>query len=229
MKVESATDAKVLLAQTIEDAQDQHRKLKAQAAKVFSNARQTESQLAKANDQLEHMTRNATQAVLLADQSQRDGDTAGMAKYTRLAEDFANRMTGLDSEIATLEELNNQTQQAADQARAAIERNAISLRKKLAERQKLLSQLDQAEMQEQISTALAQLTEASDNEPGLDEVRAQVEQRYAKALGASAVSATSAEAQALEIERAAMEAQSRARLDALRAQLGLPTRSDEND
>src|SRR4051812_20661216 len=111
MKVQSAADAKVLLSEAIDDAQDQHRKLKTQAARVISNARQTEARLNKALEQLEHFTRSATQAVLLADQAETGGDAEEMAKYTRLAEDFAGRMSSLDSEVETLKELHLQTSQ----------------------------------------------------------------------------------------------------------------------
>ena len=57
-----------------------------------------------------------------------------------------------------------QSSQVSDQARAAVQQNATQLQRKLAERQKLLSQLDQAKMQEQMNTAMASLSAQSSKE-----------------------------------------------------------------
>ena len=63
-----------------------------------------------------------------------------------------------------------------------MQQNSVALQKKLAERQKLLSQLDQAKMQEQMNKAMASLNETvGDDVPTFDEVRDKIEARYAKA------------------------------------------------
>ena len=64
-------------------------------------------------------------------------------------------------------------------------RTPQALQGKLAERQKLLSQLDQAKMQEQMNTAMSSLGEdVGEDVPGFDEIRDKIEARYAKAKGA---------------------------------------------
>src|SRR5438309_288642 len=95
-------------------------------------------------------------------------------------------LTGKFDEMADPKVQLEQSIQAADQAKAAVNQNASVLQKKLNERQKLLSQLDQAKMQEQMNSAMASLTEAVGQDvPTLEEVRDKIEQRYARALGAS--------------------------------------------
>ncbi len=96
------------------------------------------------------------------------------------------------------------------------------LQKKLTERQKLLSQLDQAKMQEQMNTAMASLSEAVGQDvPTFNEVRDKIEQRYAKALGASELQGETVEGRMLEVEQAAMDSEATARLSQIRSQLGI--------
>jgi phage shock protein A len=114
--------------------------------------------------------------------------------------------------------------QASAQARAAVETNALGLQKQLAERTKLLSQLDQAKMQEQLNRAMAGMTElaAPTDTPSLEEVRDKIEGRYARALGEAELQSTSVEARMLQVERASIDAEGAARLESIREGLGLP-------
>ena len=84
-----------------------------------------------------------------------------------------------------LKTLHDQALQAAGQAKKAVEQNAMMLQQKIAERTKLLSQLEQAKMQEQVSASLQSMSEMSapGNTPSLDEVRDKIERRYANAMG----------------------------------------------
>jgi hypothetical protein len=77
-----------------------------------------------------------------------------------------------------------QATQAANQAKSAVQQNSTALQQKLSERQKLLGQLDQAKMQEQLNSAMASLSESVGQDvPTFDEVRDKIEARYAKAKG----------------------------------------------
>ena len=118
-----------------------------------------------------------------------------------------------------------QTSEAADQAKAAVSQNALSLQDKLSERQKLLGQIDQARMQEQMNEALNTLSESvGEDVPTLAEVRDKIEARYAKAKGAAELAeGESAEGRMLEIEAAARNQEAKARLTQLREQLGITT------
>ena len=215
-------DPKVQLEQAIQEAHDQHRRLKEQAANVIANQKQTEIRLNRTMEEYEKVAGNAKQAVLMADEAQKRSDAAKTTEYTAAAESFANRMIALENEVEDMKSLHLQASQAADQAKSAVNQNSSMLQRKLAERQQLLSQLDQAKMQEQLNKAMASLSETvGDEVPTFDEVREKVESRYAKAKGMSELQGASVEGRMLEVEQASLNVEAQARLSEIRAQLGL--------
>jgi phage shock protein A len=112
--------------------------------------------------------------------------------------------------------------QAADQAKAAVQQNGRLLQQKLSEKQKLLSQLDQAKMQEQMNSAMAQLQETvGDDVPTLNEVQQKIEARYTKAKAHSELQESTVESSILEIEHATANVEAQSRLSQLRSELGL--------
>src|SRR5690606_22913789 len=222
ISLEERADPKVQLEQAIQEAQDQHRRLKEQAANVIAHQKQTEMRLNRAMADLEKVNANARQAVLMAEQAAQAGDHAKAAEYTATAESFANRLIALEREVEDLKALHLQSTEAANQAKAAVQQNATALQQKLAERQKLLSQLDQAKMQEQMNTAMASLSEAVGQDvPTLDEVRQKIEARYARAKGMAELTESSVESRMLEVEQAALNTEAQARLAQIREQLGI--------
>ena len=221
-KFEEAADPKVQLEQAIIESQDQHRRLKEQAANVIANQKQTELRMTRALEELEKVNKNTQQAVLMADEAMKKGDTAKANEYTTAAESFANRLIVLEKEVEDLKTLHLQSAQAADQAKAAVAQNSAALQKKLSERQKLLSQLDQAKMQEQMNKAMASLSETvGQDTPSLEEVRQKIEARYAKAKGMAELEGSSVESRMLEVEQAAINTDAQARLAEIRTKLGI--------
>ena len=215
-------DPKVQLEQAITEAQDQHRRLVEQAANVIANQKQTEMRLNRSMEELERLNRSARQALTMADQASKAGDAAKAGEYGQAAEAFANRLISTEREVESLKQLHLQATQAADQAKAAVSQNSILLQKKLSERQKLLSQLDQAKMQEQVNKAMASLDQSVGQDvPTLDEVRQKIEARYAKALGTAELTGQSVEHRMLEVEQAQVNNEAQARLSEMRSQLGL--------
>jgi phage shock protein A len=221
-KFEEAADPKVQLEQAIIESQDQHRRLKEQAANVIANQKQTELRMTRALEELEKVNKNTQQAVLMADEAIKRGDTAKANEYTTAAESFANRLIVLEKEVEDLKTLHLQSTQASDQAKAAVAQNSAALQKKLSERQKLLSQLDQAKMQEQMNKAMASLSETvGQDTPSLEEVRQKIEARYAKAKGMAELEGQSVESRMLEVEQAALNTDAQARLAEIRTKLGI--------
>jgi phage shock protein A len=222
-------DPKVQLEQAIMEAQEQHRRLKEQAASVIANQKQTEMRLNRSLEELQKVNGNARQAVLMADESTKAGDAKKATEYTQAAESFANRLIAIEREVEDLKQLHYQSAQAAEQAKAAVSQNSTALQKKLAERQKLLSQLDQAKMQEQMNKAMASLSETvGEDVPTFDEIRDKIESRYAKAKGMSELTEQSVETRMLEIEQAAINNEAQARLSEIRSQLGLAPAAQES-
>jgi phage shock protein A len=221
-KFDEVADPKVQLEQAIQEAQDQHRRLKEQAANVIANQKQTEMRLNRAMDELQKVNSSTRQAVMMSDEATKRGDTAKAAEYNRAAEAFAGRLISIEKEVESLKALSLQSTQAADQAKTAVQQNSSVLQNKLNERQKLLSQLDQAKMQEQMNKAMASLTETVGQDvPTLEEVRDKIEQRYARALGTSELQGATVETRMLEVEQAAMDTEAQSRLSEIRSQLGL--------
>ncbi len=215
-------DPKVQLEQAIAEAHEQHKRLTQQAANVIANQKQTEMRLNRVMEELEKVSANARQAVLMADQATKSGDAAKAAEYTSAAESFANRMIQLESEVEDLKSLHFQAAEAAGQAKTAVQQNSAALQKKLSERQALLGKIDQANMQEEMNKAMTQLSAAvGEDVPTLEEVRSKVEARYAKAKGMSELQGSSVEGRMLEVEQAAMNVEAQGRLAEIRAQLGI--------
>jgi phage shock protein A len=219
---EEKADPKVQLEQAIAEAQDQQRRLKEQAANVIAHQKQTEIKLNRTMGELEKVNGNARQAVLMADEAAKSGDTEKATQFTITAESFANRLITLEHEVDDLKQLHLQSTDAANQAKAAVQQNATAMQRRLAERQKLLSQLDQAKMQEQMNTAMSSLSETVGQDvPTLDEVRDKIETRYSRAKGMAELTESSVETRMLEVEQASMNVEAQARLSQIRAQLGI--------
>lgn len=221
-KFNEKADPKIQLEQAITEAQEQHRRLKEHAANVIAQQKQTEMQLDRAMDQLEKLNANARQAVKMADQAAKSGETAKAEEYTRAAETIATQLISQEASVEELKTMHYGATQQSDQAKAAVAQNGQLLQQKLSERNKLLSQLEQAKMQEQMNKAMSSLSETVGQEvPTLNEVRDKIEQRYARAKGMSELTETSVESRMVEIESAAANFEAQDRLASIRAELGI--------
>ena len=159
LTLEEKADPKVQLEQAIAEAREQHRKLTEQAANVIANQKQTQLKLDRAIEEYEKANASARQALLLSDQEARSGNADKAASFTQAAEAFANKLINLEKQIEDLKKMLLDSTQASEKAKQAVAQNSSALQKKLAEREKLLSALDHAKMQEQMNKALAQLSE----------------------------------------------------------------------
>ncbi|NNC80268.1 MAG: PspA/IM30 family protein [Acidimicrobiales bacterium] len=215
-------DPKIQLEQAIRESKEQHQRLKEQAANVIAHQKQTEMRLEKAMVEMEKLTGNARQAVMMADDAVKRGDDAKAMEYTSAAESFAQRLIAVEEEVDALKALHLQATESSDEAKSAVSQNSARLQSKLAERQKLMSQLDQAKMKEQMNDAMSSLGETVGGDtPTLDEVREKIEGRLAKAQAASDLNESSTEGRMAEIEAAARNTQAKARLEELKSQLGV--------
>lgn len=215
-------DPKIQLEQAILEAQEQHARLKEQAANVIAIQKQTELQLNRKLDELDKLNAQTRQAVIMADDATRKGDAAKAGEYTRAAESIATRLIALEAEVEDLKARSLQAAQASDQAKAAVAQNSSVLQKKLAEKNQLMGQLEQAKMQEQMNKAMASLSETVGADvPTFNEIRDKIEARYAKATGTAELAGESVESHMLEIEQAAQNSEASTRLAEIRAQLGL--------
>ncbi|MGH3852345.1 MAG: PspA/IM30 family protein [Pseudonocardiaceae bacterium] len=218
-KIDEHADPKIQISQAIEEEQLKHQKLSQQAAAVIGNQRQLEMKLSRQLGQIEDLQSKARQALVLADDSRGKGDEVKAQQYEQTAELFATQLVTAEQSVDDLKTMHDQALQAAGQAKQAVERNAVMLQQKLTERTKLLSQLEQAKMQEQVSASLRSMSELSapGNTPSLDQVRDKIERRYATALGSAELAQNSVQGRMLEVQQSTLDMAGRARLDQIRA------------
>jgi phage shock protein A len=222
LALEEKADPKVQLEQAITEAREQHRKLTESAANVIANQKQLQLKLDRAMDEYEASNNSARQALLLSDHEARAGNADKASSFNTAAESFANKIINLEAEIESLKKGLLDATQASEKAKQMVTQNSSVLQKKLAEREKLLSQLDQATMQEQMNKAMATLNETvGDEVPTFEQVREKIEKRLAKAQATSDLTGASVDTKMLEVEQAQMSAEAGARLSELRSELGL--------
>jgi phage shock protein A len=221
-KFEEIADPKIQIEQAIAEARSQHRRLRESAASVIANQKKAQMDLDRAMEDLEKLNRNTQQAVLMASEAEQSGDSKRTIELTQTAEAFANQLIAKEQEVDTLKSMVLSATRATEQAKAAVTQNAQQLQAKVAERQKLLSQLDQAKMAEQMNRAMESMSaEVGQDVPTLDEVRSKIETRLARAQGATELERESVGGRMLEVEQAAAASQASARLSEIRSKLGI--------
>ena len=219
---EERADPKIQLEQAITEAQAQHRRLKEQATNVIANQKQSEIRLNQKMTELEKLNANARQALVMAADATSAGNTDKAAQYNTAAETIANQLIQVEKDVESLKSMVLEAAQASDQAKAAVSQNSRLLQEKIAEKSKLLSQLDQAKMQEEMNSAMAQLNESVGADvPTLSEVQEKIQARYAKAKASAELNEQSVESRVLEVEQATANIEAQGRLSELRAELGL--------
>ena len=221
-KVDEYADPKIQIQQAIGEMQEQHQALNRQAAAVIGNQRQLEMKLNRQLGTVEKLQNSVRQAITQADAARNSGDEVKAQRFEQTAQTLAGQLVIAEKSIEDLKVLHDQSLGAAAQAKQAVERNERNLQQKIAERTQLLSQLEQAKMQEKSAAALQQMTAISGpgNTPSLDEVRDKIEARYANALGSAELAQNSVQGQMLELEDATYDMEGAARLEQIRASLG---------
>jgi phage shock protein A len=220
-KLDEHADPKIQIQQAIEEAQHSHQRLTQQAAAVIGNQRQLEMKLARQMSEVEKLQGSARQALVLADQARAAGDEAKAQQYEQTASTFATQLVSAEQSMEDLKSLHDQALQARQQAKQAVEQNAQQVQAKLAERSQLLTQLEQAKMQEQVSASLSSMSELSapGTTPNLNEVRDKIEARYAKALGTAELAQNSVEGRMREVQQSSLQLAGNSRLDQIRASM----------
>ncbi|MGH3738454.1 MAG: PspA/IM30 family protein [Micromonosporaceae bacterium] len=220
-KVDEYADPKVQIQQAIEESQRQHQALVQQAAAVIGNQRQLEMKLSRQLSEVEKLQASTRQALTLAEKARNEGDEKKAEEYEKAAQVFATQLVSAEQGMEDLKTLHDQSLGAAARARKAVEDNAMMLKQRLAERTKLLNQLEQAKMQEKIAHSLESMSElaAPGNVPTLDEVRDKIERRYAAALGRADLATNSVEGRMLEVERGTLDMAGNSRLEEIRASM----------
>jgi phage shock protein A len=219
---DKAMDPQIELEAAVNEAKKRDQDLRNQAAKVIAHRTQLESQLERAADDAGEAREMTKQALLKSDEARAAGDTAGEAKWTTAAQSLAMKMQASENNLASLREQYAVAEVQAEQAKDAVQQNAMRLQELSARRMELLGQLEQAKMQETVNDAVATMsTSMSDPGPSLDQVEQKIERRKAEAMARAELHEVTPEGAESELRAAVNVAQADAKLEELRAELGL--------
>ena len=228
---EEHADPKVQLEQAILEAKAEHRRLSDAAALVVGQQKQAQVRLDTALEKYEQVKAKTSQALLMIDGEARQGHADKVATYTTAAENFANQVLGLEREIRELDGALLQATSASEQAKRAVVQNSAALQAKLDEKERLLSALDRAKMQEALNDARGQFDDVLGQDvPTFAEVERKIRDREAVAQAKGELDELQrprVDPAVLEIEAAQQSAEAQALLGQLRSQLGLPVPVEE--
>ena len=219
---ENAMDPKIEIEAAINEAKKQDQDLRNQAAKVVAHRTQLESQLEKAADAAGEAREMAKQALLKAEDAKAAGDVAGVEKWTQAAQSIAMKLQASENNLSSLKDQYTVAQSQAEQAKDAVQNNAMKLQELSAKRMELLGQLEQAKMQEAVNDAVQTMSASmSDSGPSLSQVESKIEQRKAEAMARAELHEATPEGAEAELRAAINVTQADAKLEELKAELGI--------
>lgn len=219
---ESAMDPEVEIQSAIDEARRRDQELRNQAAKVIAHKTQLESQIERAAEDIGEAREMAKQALLRVDAAKNEGDQAAVEKWTRAAQSLAMRLQASENNLNSLKAQYETAVAQAETAKEAVQSNAMSLQELSAKRMEMLGSLQQAKMQESVNAAVEALSAGvTDEMPSLDQVEQKIEQRKAEAMARAELREATPEGAEAELRKAISMTEADAKLDELRAELGL--------
>lgn len=219
---EDAMDPKIEIETAIDKAKRQDQNLRNQAAKVIAHKTVLESQIEKTAEDVGEAREMAKQALLKSDEAKQAGDDASVIKWNQAAQSLAMKLQASENNLASLKNQYGTAVEQAETAKEAVQTNAMSLQELSAKRMEMLGSLEQAKMQESVNSAFEAISGGIDDEmPSLDEVERKIEQRKAEAMAKAELHEATPEGAEAELRKAVNVAEADAKLDELRAELGL--------
>lgn len=219
---ESAMDPEVEVEQAIQEARAADQRLRNQAAKVIAHRTQLESKIEKSASDLGEAREMAKQALLRAEEAKNAGDAEGVDKWTRAAQSLAMKIQAAESNVNGLKEQYEMALQQSEDAKAAVQQNAMRVQELAAKRMQLLGKLEQAKMQEAVNSAMETMTASMEKEaPSLSKVEEKIEGRLASARAHTELREVTPEGAEQELKEAVSLSQADAKLEELRKELGL--------
>lgn len=219
---EDLMDPEIEIQAAIDEARSQDQALRNQAAKVIAHKTQLGSQIEKAAEDVGEAKEMAKQALIRADEATKSGDEGGVTKWTQAAQSLAMKLQASENSLASLKEQFATAQTQAEQAKEAVQANAMKVQELSAKRMEMLGSLEQAKMQEAVNSAVQSMTASlSDEGPSLDTVEAKIEQRKAEAMARAELHEATPEGAEAELRKAVNMAEADSKLEELRAELGL--------
>lgn len=212
----------VEIEQAINEARKRDQELRNQAAKVVAHRTQLESKLEDAADDVGEARQMAKQAILKAEEAKTAGDAAAQGKWTKAAQSIAMKLQAAENNLSTLKAQYETASAQAEKAKAAVQQNAMRVSELAAKRMELLGTLEAAKMQESVNKAVDALSNTMDYDmPSLDKIEEKIEARKAEAMAKAELREVTPEGAEVELKEAINMAQADAKLEELKAELGL--------
>ena len=219
---EQMMDPEVEIRMAIDDAKRKDQDLRNQAAKVIAHKTQLESKIGRAADDVGEAREMAKTALLRAEEAKTAGDDAGVTKWTQSAQSLAMKLQASENNLASLKTQFEASISQADQAKTAVQTNAMKLQELSAKRMELVGSLEQAKMQETVNEAVSSISSSVDDSvPSLDEVEDKIERRKAEAMAKAELHEVTPEGAEAELRKEIDMAQADEKLSELKAELGL--------
>ena len=219
---ERAMNPEIEIEQAIQESRKQDQALRNQAAKVTAHRAQLERKIEKAADTVGEAREMAKKALLRAEDGKNAGDTEAVEKWTRAAQSLALKLQAAENKLNGLKGQYEVAVDQSDDAKTAVEQNAMRLQELAAKRMELLGRLQQAKMQEAVTSAVESMGDTLDiSAPSLDRVEEKIEERVANAQAKAELRDATPEGAEAELREAISLSSADSKLEELRAELGL--------
>ena len=221
-KAEDMMDPEIEIKQAIDEARKRDQDLRNQAANVVAHRTQLESKIERSADDVGEARELAKQALIRAQESTTAGDAAAADKWTRSAQGMAMKLQASENTLAEMKSQYETAAEQAENAKKAVQQNAMRLQELMAKKMELLGSIQSAKMQESVNKAVEAVSATMDDEGvSLDKVEDKIEARKAQAMARAELREATPEGAEIELREAVSLAQADAKLDELRAELGL--------
>jgi phage shock protein A len=135
---------------------------------------------------------------------------------------MAMRLTAAENNLNSLKSQFETAVGQADDAKKAVQQNAMRLQELAAKRMELVGSLQQAKMQESVNKAVEAMSATMDTEGvSLDKVEQKIEQRKADAMAKAELREATPEGAEMELREAVSLSQADAKLAELKTELGI--------
>lgn len=219
---EQVMDPEIEIQASIDEAKARDQDLRNQAAKVIAHKTKLNSQIERAADSVGEAKEMAKQALVKADEAKTAGDGAAVTKWTQAAQSLAMKLQASENNLSSLKGQYETAVGQAEQAKEAVQSNAMKVQELSARRLEMLGSLEQAKMQEAVNNAVQSMSASiADEGPNLDGIEDKIEMRKAEAMAKAELRESTPEGAEDELRKAVNMTEADAKLDELRAELGL--------
>ncbi len=221
-RAEQMMDPEIEIEQAIDEARKQDQVLRNQAAKVIAHRTSLEQRIEAAATEVGKAREMAKQALVRAEKAQSEGNDADVQKWTSTAQSLAMKLQAAESNLQGLKGQYEVAIEQSEDAKRAVQQNAMRLQEITAKRMQLMGQIQQAKMQESVNSAVNAMSSTMDREaPSLERVESKIIDRLAGAKAQAELAAATPEGAENELREAVSLAGADDTLASLRAELGM--------